>query len=54
MLFGFKKKKPSCCNVQFEEVKENADKKSSCCDIKIEELKEEDKAKKSDGGCCVD
>jgi len=46
MLFGYKKKKSSCCDVQFEEVKEEKDKKSNCCDIKIEEIKNDDKSEK--------
>jgi len=51
-LFGKSKKESSCCNIQFEEIKEDNKQKSSCCDIKIEEVKEEKEEPKSDGNCC--
>ncbi|MFA8436743.1 MAG: hypothetical protein ACEPOZ_19720 [Marinifilaceae bacterium] len=51
-LFGKSKKESSCCNVQFEEIKEENNKKNSCCDVKIEEVKEEKETTKKDDSCC--
>jgi hypothetical protein len=51
-LFGKSKKESSCCNVQFEEIKEDENKKTSCCDIKIEEVKEEKATTETDNCSC--
>ncbi len=53
-FFKKSKRETSCCNVQFEEVKnENPQKKNnSCCDVKIEEVKPEKDKNKTTGGCC--
>ncbi len=41
-FFKKSKKESSCCNIQFEEVKEEKTQEaaSACCDFKIEEVEE--------------
>ncbi|MCG8581129.1 MAG: hypothetical protein MI866_14510 [Bacteroidales bacterium] len=53
-LFRKSKKNSDCCNIQFEELKDEkqSGKDNGCCEFKIEELPQ-DKEKDDKGkGCC--